>query len=1068
MILGVQFMQAQLLTFSQKGKWGLCEINGKLLYPPSADYISKVSNLYYKIFVNQKQGIVTSSGNVLLKAEFEKIECFTNYFAVKNKNWALADTAGKFLTDFIYSGIHEVQPDLVLLNGNSKQVILNTFTMAQSAQYKQIYYSDNRLDKNTVKPGIRFSNFDTLGALYKETLAEAVKCVGCSDAWTEGRFGFSLQNKEFDLFVDNQEIKTEHDWKNYRLLSSHFLQLSPYKKTPILVSAYTKKAYVPHVNCQGYYLVTDSMIAFMVDSMYGIMDFRGNIIFPPSFETSPMLRADGYIEFQKGGLKGIMNKKFTSLIKEKYKVIALFQNNLAVARNSEQKNGIINTQGDTILDFRYYSIKFQNKTIKAYRDGGMLVCKLNENNQIQDSSFYENVKTLEVNNSAALSIYPSMTTIKNKDGNTSNFNQLPPALKESKDYKVISKTLIKHQKIRSIIPNAQEHIKELQGLRYIPTKYSVLKEIYWDLRLEDCQASKIIRMVNEGGKTSFFHTETKKITNKLSCELNGKKGLYEIVYLGPFSSGYARVNVGGIFGPGTDIRDGGQPYRHGTFRINKGKWAYLNGNGNLATNFVYDYASDFHHGQAIVSVGGKFGIIDSTFHWIIKPTYEHLSFLPNSDFRLYQSARYQKEIGIVDNAGNIIIQGGFERIAFPFDDWIAFQKGKWGFCDRKGNIVIAPQYLAANSFSDGLAAVKKEKYWIYIDKTGTQIIEGQFQRADAFHDGIAAVMKDNKWMLIDKTGNQIGKQEPSQIKQYYHNTWLAQKDKRWGLLGSNGKWKVAPKYLQLKYLKPFNLIAAKDKKGWKILNLEGDELNKKTFSNITTYKENFCAVQVKKHWGFIDSTGKLVIKDVYATVSPFSEYRALVKHNGKYGFIDTTGNMIIEAKYSKALSFYDGKALVDVADGNCLYIDPLGKQLYKTDHLSIPSGNLRGAYFIRYNTLYDSKNQAIIQSVGSANALGPILFKIIKNQRTDEKIKHPVIVCQRDLSVLQEVHDISMISQEILRYASLQQFGVINFEGKEISPPINGKIEFSDNLIKISNWTDVEFIKPNGENLIPD
>lgn len=52
---------------------------------------------------------------------------------------------------------------------------------------------------------------------------------------------------------------------------------------------------------------------------------------------------------------------------------------------------------------------------------------------------------------------------------------------------------------------------------------------------------------------------------------------------------------------------------------------------------------------------------------------------------------------------------------------------------------IAPQYEAAQSFSEDLAAVKKDGKWGYIDKTGAVVIPFQYDRAYEFNEGYAIV-----------------------------------------------------------------------------------------------------------------------------------------------------------------------------------------------------------------------------------------------------------------------------------------------------------------------------------------
>src|SRR6516225_80814 len=71
-------------------------------------------------------------------------------------------------------------------------------------------------------------------------------------------------------------------------------------------------------------------------------------------------------------------------------------------------------------------------------------------------------------------------------------------------------------------------------------------------------------------------------------------------------------------------------------------------------------------------------------------------------------------------------------------------KGKYGYIDKTGKMVIQPTYAGAQRFSDGLAAVQLQPPPAgkvgYIDETGKMVIPPQFETADPFSEGRAPVM----------------------------------------------------------------------------------------------------------------------------------------------------------------------------------------------------------------------------------------------------------------------------------------------------------------------------------------
>lgn len=82
---------------------------------------------------------------------------------------------------------------------------------------------------------------------------------------------------------------------------------------------------------------------------------------------------------------------------------------------------------------------------------------------------------------------------------------------------------------------------------------------------------------------------------------------------------------------------------------------------------------------------------------------------------------------------------------------------KYGFIDRAGKIVIAPEYDFADEFSEGLACVQAGGNWFYIDASGYSVIKfvRKVKFAHSFSEGLAYVDVGGKTGYIDKTGRWI-------------------------------------------------------------------------------------------------------------------------------------------------------------------------------------------------------------------------------------------------------------------------------------------------------------------------
>ncbi len=94
---------------------------------------------------------------------------------------------------------------------------------------------------------------------------------------------------------------------------------------------------------------------------------------------------------------------------------------------------------------------------------------------------------------------------------------------------------------------------------------------------------------------------------------------------------------------------------------------------------------------------------------------------------------------------------------------------KWGYIDKSGRHVVAPQFDYGEAFSEGLAAVRPEKdgKWGYIDRTGRMVIAPQFDKAGEFVNGLGPVGRESV-MLIDKTGKTVVRFRPEYDVGHFH------------------------------------------------------------------------------------------------------------------------------------------------------------------------------------------------------------------------------------------------------------------------------------------------------------
>ncbi|MDX1939285.1 MAG: WG repeat-containing protein [Saprospiraceae bacterium] len=192
------------------------------------------------------------------------------------------------------------------------------------------------------------------------------------------------------------------------------------------------------------------------------------------------------------------------------------------------------------------------------------------------------------------------------------------------------------------------------------------------------------------------------------------------------------------------------------------------------------------------------------------------------------------------------------------------QKGKWGFINQQGKVIIKPIFENVGEFSNGLAPARLKGSYGYIDQKGSYQIKPVFDHGANFMEGLAFVNMNGKKFLIDTTGTIL----------FQHNYQ--------------------------------DIICA-------------DE---------PCTMKRFIATTQRGDQGIIDFRGKIILDTIYRQVLPYSEGYAVVitrryhnfrndrsaSENELTGVIDTLANFIIPlGKYKEIGPFVDGIAKVVIS-----------------------------------------------------------------------------------------------------------------------------------------------------------
>lgn len=279
--------------------------------------------------------------------------------------------------------------------------------------------------------------------------------------------------------------------------------------------------------------------------------------------------------------------------------------------------------------------------------------------------------------------------------------------------------------------------------------------------------------------------------------------------------------------------------------------------------------------------------------------------------------------------------------------------GKWGFMDRSGKVVIAPQYEKRTEFREGLAPVQfAPKQWGYIDKSGKIVINPQFEYCGTFKNGYGVAKLPAKWVWVDKTGKILDLNVNSSFG-WSEDLAIFTIGPKYGYINASGKIVINPQFKLSSDFREGLAAAQQDNQLYGYIDKKGTWVIQPQYDYAFNFEDGIACVRTKAQgapdWtslsGYIDRSGKFVVAPKFFDARPFAEGLAYARpaqvpgggtsfsgaplpspDNRGGGYIDKTGNFVIQPRpeLGQAYDFSEGLAQVQT-QGGFGYIDKTGK-----------------------------------------------------------------------------------------------------------------------------------------------
>ncbi len=374
------------------------------------------------------------------------------------------------------------------------------------------------------------------------------------------------------------------------------------------------------------------------------------------------------------------------------------------------------------------------------------------------------------------------------------------------------------------------------------------------------------------------------------------------------------------------------------FRSASGKFGFKNKNGEVIIHPVYDHVENFSDGLAAVNIGcdggfvqhgnftilntGKWGFVNEIGEVVIDPVYDRVEVFSE---------------GLA--AVNIGYQGGFDHYGNAF---ITVNSGKWGFINKKGEVVIPLDHHSVKSFSEGLALVDNS---FYIDTTGKAAITlaKYYDEIYPFAGDFALVARNKQYGYIDRSGKEVVPSvhpkstiDHTPIDQLIRESVLTlspfESSGKWGYKNNKGEIVIAAIHTIACGFSDDLALVERDGQ-WFYIHRDGSQATPfLTYDHTENFVNGYARVRSGKLWGYIDKTGKEVVPVKYdfgvLSVTPVEKLIPLTRTQqettgvvnpgkltpfqsaGMWGYINEQSEIVIQPKYESVSEFSEGLAKV--------------------------------------------------------------------------------------------------------------------------------------------------------------
>jgi len=309
--------------------------------------------------------------------------------------------------------------------------------------------------------------------------------------------------------------------------------------------------------------------------------------------------------------------------------------------------------------------------------------------------------------------------------------------------------------------------------------------------------SENLALIQQNGKKGFINKNGFKVVIPVFKEAD------------PFSNGLAIVETDsavGIINPrGEWIVEPIYYSISGPFgnfyRVEKNeKYGIIDKAGKAITEIKYDDLEGFTEGLAAFAHEGLAGFIDTSGSEVIPAQFEEVGLFNNGLAKVMLNEKY----GLINTSGKFIIPAKYVKISNQNEGlYLVSGDKKCAYIDFNGKSKIpagdicAGLVLGVEGFQEGLARIERKGKVGFIDKKGKLVIPTNFEQAGYFSNGLAPFRKNKKWGYINKSGKIIIEPIYDMVFPFVNDKAKVKKNGLIGLINKEGKFILNPQFEEI-------------------------------------------------------------------------------------------------------------------------------------------------------------------------------------------------------------------------------------------------------------------------------